>query len=314
MTQNYIGVDLSADHLDICDPLRGARRIANTSPAIRRFLAGLGGADFVVFEATSGCDGPLLAEAERAGIAHTRLNPARAWHFARSLGLAKTDRVDAAMLARFGAERRPEADAVRDAARVELALLTRRRDQLKRMQVQEKNRRADDLPSAVRGDIDAVLRVFARHVARIEKAIAALLRAHPHLDAQARLLRSIPGIGPVAASALLAHLPELGTCDRRAIASLAGLAPKARDSGKFGGKFRGKRFVGDGRRQVRKALYMAALYAMRQPELFEAMAQRMRAVHKPGKVIVIAIARKLVTIANAVIRDQRPFEHPEKTT
>lgn len=307
MTQNYIGVDLSADHLDICDPIRGTQQLANTSTAIRRFLAGLGTSDFVVFEATSGCDGLLLAEAERTDVAHTRLNPARAWHFARSLGLAKTDRVDAAMLARFGAERQPEADAARDPARVELAVLTRRRDQLKRMQVQEKNRRTDDLPAAVRGDIDAVLRVFARHVVRIEKAIAVLLRAHPELDAQARLLRSVPGFGPVVTSEILAHLPELGTCDRRAIASLAGLAPKARDSGKF----RGKRFVGDGRRQVRKALYMAALNALRLPTPFNAMAERMREAGKPGKVIVIAIARKLITIANALLRNQTPFKAGE---
>lgn len=306
MPRNHIGLDLSKARLDIHDPRTGRDSACpNTAAGIRRFLARLEPDDMLVFEATSGCDRTLLRLLAEDGHAHVRLNPLHVWHFAQSLNLAKTDRVDARMLARLGRERQPEPDRPGDPARADLADLTHRRDQLKRMQVQEKNRLArTDNPTVAR-DIRASLRTLARRIARFEAGIAAHLSRQPDLAGEARLLASIPGIGPVVAAGLLAHLPELGRLDRRAIASLGGLAPKARDSGAR----KGHRRIGQGRRHVRRLLYMAALATWRRPGPLRGFQDRLRQAGKAPKLILIALARKLLTIANAVLRDATPFRN-----
>lgn len=306
MTQTYLGVDLSKDWLDIFHPETGHRRVANTAPELRAWLRGLGPGELPVIEATSGCDGLLRRLASELGLPLCRVNPLHAWHFAQSLNLAKTDRVDAAMLARMGAERQFEPSAPFAAERAELAELSGRRDQLKRMETQEKNRLAKTHLATVRADIRASLHSLARRIGRIEAAIADFLKAHPASARAAALLESIPGIGRVASVTLLAAMPELGQCDRRAIASLGGLAPKARESGRW----RGDRRIGGGRRQVRRALYMAAISTMSHKNFRPEDLARMRDAGKPGKCIAIAIARKLLTIANAVIRDQKPYTQP----
>ncbi len=306
MTQNYIGVDLSKDWLDIFDPRAGHARVANTAPGVRAWLRRLGPGELPVFEATSGCDGHILREAERAGRPVCRLNPLHAWHFAQSLNLPKTDRVDAAMLARLGAERGLAPSAPLDIERAELAELNGRRDQLKRMETQEKNRLGKAFSSTIKADIRANLRGLARRIARIEAEIATFLKAHPASARAVALLESIPGIGRVVSVTLLAAMPELGGCDRRAIASLGGVAPKARESGKW----RGHRAVGAGRRHVRRALYMAALSALRHGSFCADFVRGLRDKGKPGKVIAIAVARKMLTIANAILRDQTPFKAP----
>jgi len=303
MTQTHIGVDLSKDWLDIHDPRDGHSRVANTAPEIRAWLGRLGAGDLPVFEATSGCDGLLLRLSAAAGRPVCRLNPLHAWHFAQSLNLPKTDRVDAAMLAQMGAERGLAPAPAFDAERAELAELNGRRDQIKRMETQEKNRLGKTVSSAVKADIRGLLRLLARRLARIEAAIAAFLERHPACARAVRLLESIPGIGRVTGVTLLAAMPELGRCDRRAIASLGGLAPKARESGKWCGH----RGIGPGRRHVRRALYMAALSAMRHANFCAGFVRGLRDKGKPGKVIAIALARKMLTIANAVLRDQTPF-------
>lgn len=304
MTRNFIGVDLSKDWIDIHDPRRGAGRIDNAAAALGRFVGGLGPDDHLVFEATSGCDGLLIAAAASVGVAQTRLNPLHVWHFARSLNQAKTDRLDARTLARFGAERQPEPDPPACPARAALGRLVKRRDQLKRVETQEKNRLAEAGDAVVRQDILTSLAALGERIARIDGRIRDALAADPALSEQAALLQSIPGFGAMTAAGLLAHLPELGQCDRRAIASLGGLAPRARDSGKW----RGARRAGDGRRQVTRTLYMAALSTLRRNSPLGGAADRLRAAGKPGKVVVIAMARKLLTIANAVIRDGQPFD------
>jgi transposase len=308
MARNHIGVDLSKDVLDICDPRRGATRIANRPAALRRWLAGFGPDDMVVYEATSGCDRRLRLALDAAGLAGVRVNPLHAWHFARSLNLPKTDRVDAAMLARLGAERRPTPDAPHDAAREDLRALVQRRDQLKRMEAQEKNRLSACTLDLVAADIRAELRNLARRIARIETAVAEHIARHPALAAADRLLRSIPGVAAVTSMTLLGHLRELGQVDRRAIASLGGLAPRAHDSGKR----QGKRFLGDGRRHVRRALYMASLNELRHPGFLADVVAKMKAAGKPGKVILMAVARRLLTIANAILRTGLPFVAPAK--
>lgn len=209
------------------------------------------------------------------------------------------------MLARLGAERRLAPSPTVTPERVELAELAElvsRRDQLKRMQTQEKNRLAKAVSAVVKADIRAALAMLARRIARIEAATEAFVAAHPQIARADRLLRSVPSIGPVTSLTLLATMPELGQADRRAIASLGGLAPRARDSGRW----QGRRSIGQGRRHVRRALYMASLSAIRHEALCPDLVARMRAAGKPGKVIAIAVARKLLTIANAVLRDETP--------
>ncbi|MDF0603959.1 IS110 family transposase [Psychromarinibacter sp. C21-152] len=303
MAYTYIGVDLSKDWLDIYHPETGPDRVANRAPAIRAWLARLAPTELVVFEATSLCDGVILRCLDARRHVFHRLNPGHAWHFARSLNLPKTDRVDAKMLARLGAERSLPPSPAFEAARAELAELSGRHDQLKRMETQEKNRLKKTFSAAVRADIRDQLRGLARRIARIEAAIDTFLKDHPDLAAPLRLIESIPGVGRVTAVVLVALMPELGACDRRQIASLGGVAPRARESGKW----RGRRFVGDGRRRVRQALYMAALSVIRSGHIAPDLVARMRAEARPGKVIAIAIARKLLTIANAVLRDGVPF-------
>lgn len=298
-----IGVDVSQEHLDIYDPRSGDRRMPNDPAAIRGWIAPIAPDSFLVFEATSRYDKTLQAEARAACLPFARINPLHGWHFAHSLNLPKTDRTDARMLARFGAERHPAETPAMDPAWVTLAALSQRRDQLRRMETQEKNRLGETTIPVLRRDLQASLRVLAGRVSWIEALIRAHLQAHPHLAGQALLLRSIPGIGPVAAVELLAHLPQLGLLDRRAIASLAGSAPRARESGKF----KGKRSLGPGRRHIRRCLYLAALSAIRHPHLLGGAASRLRDAVKPGKVIAIALARKILTIANAVLRDAKPY-------
>ena len=303
MTRTYVGVDLSKDWIDVFHPETGERRIANVRDDLAAFLDGLGPDAMLVFEATSGCDGLLSRMATAARRPYRQLNPLHGWHFGRSLNLPKTDRIDARMLARIGAERALEPSLGFDAARAELAELSGRRDQLKRMQTQEKNRLGKTWSATVATGLRAMLSVLAAQIAEVERAIEAFLRAHPELGRQAQLLRSIPGIGLVASVVLVAQMPELGTVDRRVAASLAGLAPRARESGKW----RGRRFTGEGRRHVRRALYMAALAAMRTDSPFAQTVDRLRERGKPGKVVAIALARKLLVVANALLRDRKTF-------
>jgi transposase len=303
MSRNHIGVDLSKHAIDICDPRRGEARIANEPGAIAAWLAGLGPEDVIVYEATSRCDRPLRRALAAAAPAGVRLNPLHAWHFARSLNRPKTDRVDAAMLARLGAERQPRPDPAQDPAREALRALVGRRDQLKRMEVQEKNRLADCAHSAVARDIEASLAALAERRAAMEKAIAEHIASHPALAAAERLLRGIPCLGTVTAMTLLAHLRELGCLDRRAIASIAGLAPRANESGTR----HGRRRLGEGRRHLRRVLYMAAMSAMRRPGFLAGFVARQKAAGKPGKVVLMAVARRLLVIANAVLRTGTPY-------
>lgn len=299
-----VGIDVSKAVLDVFDRNCGLRRIANDAETIERFVAGLDPDAFVVFEATGRYDARLRRALEAAGIRFARVNPEHARAFARATGRrAKTDAVDARMLADLGLRLAPRPAEASDPARVDLQLADRRRDQLVAMRVAERVRLVDCDDEAMRTDLEGHIAFLDAAVSAVEARIAAMVKADADLTRLARRLRTVPGIGPVVAARLLAALPELGRRSPKAIASLAGLAPHADDSG---GR-RGKRVISGGRRRVREALYMAAVAASRGKTRLGAFYRTLRDAGKPPKLALLALARKLVVILNAVARDDQDF-------
>lgn len=297
----FIGIDVSKAHLDIFDG--SARRIANTPEAIAHWLAGLEEVRLVLFEATGRYDRALQQQLHDAGIGFVRANPLQARAFARATGqLAKTDAIDARLLAAMAQALpltpRPPAEHQRQ----ELADLHRRRAQLVACRQQERTRLHTASPAIAPG-ITAHLGWLDTQIHLVEQQIATLIRSSATLTQAARLLRSIPGIGPVAATALLALLPELGQRSGKSIAALAGLAPINHDSGQF----RGQRAIAGGRAEVRKALYMAALTASRSTGRFATCFSTLTSRGKPPKLALIAVARKLLVTANAILKTAQPF-------
>lgn len=304
MTHDIIGVDIAKDWIDIHRLSSGqSKRIATTRSALARFAAQVGDV-LVVFEASGGYERPLMEALAGAGAAFARVNPRQAREFARATGrLAKTDRVDAAVLAEMGRALRLKPSPLRAPERVRLADLMARRDDLSDMRRREANRIKQARDAWIKKDIKTMLRVLERRLARIEVEINAQIEAHETLARAAARLRSMPGIGPILAASLAARLPELGRLDRRAIASLAGLAPHACDSGVF----RGKRRVWGGRAEVRRSLYLAGFIASRYDPRLRAFRTRLEAAGKPPKVAIVAVARKLLTIINAMFRDEKDY-------
>jgi transposase len=301
-----VGIDVSKRTLDIFDDAVGvAKSIANTPQAITEQVARWRcGNVFVVFEATGIYDRELAAQLHQADIRFARVNPARARDFARAGGrLAKTDAIDARMLAAFARSMTPAADPAPEPARNALALLAKRRDQLVRTRAQEKNRRSEAQDRVMIESITRLIDFLDGEVAAIEARIKAIIKAEPQIAEDARLIRSVPGVGPVTCMQLLAKMSELGRLGHKQIAALAGLAPFNVDSGTY----RGKRAIGGGRKRVRDALYMAALNAVRRKGSFKAFYQRLRTAGKPAKLALIAVARKLLTTLNAMIRDRSPY-------
>lgn len=301
---DVVGIDVSKARLDIFDG--AACACANTAEAIAplaRTWAGRGA--LVVYEATGIYDGRLRRALDAAGVRHARVNPSRARAFARAAGfLAKTDKVDARMLSLLGAALQPRESAPADPDRERLAALHRRRDQLVLHRQQERTRLKGCDDAEIACDLARHLAFLDAEVKALDRRIAALIAAAPALEAARALLASIPGVGPVTAAALLALVPELGARPGKAIAALAGLAPLNRDSGEM----RGRRTIGGGRKRVRDALYMAAVSASRSKSRFAASYRRLRDAGKPAKLAFIALARKLLVTANAVLRDQRAFQ------
>jgi len=298
----FIGIDVSKDHLDLFDG--AARRITNSPEAIAAWVGGLADPAFVLFEATGRYDRQLRQLLTQAGIGFSRVNPAQARAFARATGrLAKTDKIDAQLLALMAQALRPPAHRSGSAERDKLGELHKRRDQLVDMRQRERTRLHEATDPDVSADIGAHIDWLSAQIGRFEAAIAALVKATPELAQAHRLLRSIPGIGAVTATTLMALLPEAGDRTAKTIAALGGLAPINNDSGDF----RGKRSIRGGRPRVRKAMYMAALTTIRRPGRFAARYKAMTAQGKPAKLALVAIARKLLVIANAVLRDKTPF-------
>jgi transposase len=305
ISSRCVGIDVSKHHLDIFDEALGvSERIANAPQAITQLVARWRCDALVVFEATGIYDLELREALRQAGIRFARINPARARDFARASGqLAKTDPIDARMLAAFARAMRPATEQVISPARNTLARLAKRRDQLVHMRAQEKNRRSEAEDRAMVERIARLIEILDREIAEIEVDIGALINAEPELADDAQLMRSMPGVGPVACMQLIAQMPELGRIGPKQAAALAGLAPFNVDSGAY----RGKRKIGGGRKRVRDALYMAALNAVRRADHFKTFYARLRNAGKPAKLALIAVARKLLTVLNAMMRDRKAY-------
>jgi transposase len=309
-TRGSVGIDVSKDTLDVqVRPTDAQWRVANDEAGIRSLVAQLQTAApaQIVIEATGGYELAVVSALAAAGLPVIVVNPRAVRAFARATGqLAKTDQLDAGILARFAEQVRPEIRPLADAAQQELdALLTRRR-QLIEMLTAEKNRLQQVFVvrgSRVKQSLTAHIAYLTRELGRAETDLGALVRQSPIWRERDDLLQSAPGVGPVLSFTILAALPELGRLDRKAIAALVGVAPLNRDSGLF----RGKRMIHGGRAPVRTALYMGALVATRHNPVIRAFYQRLLAAGKPKKVALTACMRKLLIILNAMVRQQAPW-------
>lgn len=307
-TERFVGIDVSKDALDAhLLPAGTTRRFGNTSVGIAALVAWLEPLTptLVVIEATGGYERPVVAALSLKGLPVSLVNPKRVRDFAGALGRrAKTDELDAAVLAEFARRVRPPVRPLASIQVQELQALVARRNQLIEMRTMESNRLATAVRS-VRRSIEAILRVLEKEIGKADGELAQAIEASPAWKAKDELLQSIPGIGPVTSRTLLADLPELGTLSREQVAALVGVAPVNRDSGRWNGK----RFIAGGRAAVRRVLYLGAHAARQGNAVLAAFAERLEKAGKAPKVIRIALARKLVIIANAVLRDNKPWRN-----
>lgn len=305
----FIGVDVAQQTLELAVRPGGERwQVANTPAGIAEVVGRLQALapTLVVLEATGGLEVPLLAALGAAGLAVAAVNPRQVREFARATGkLAKTDALDAQVLAHFAEAVRPPVRPLPDAATQALGALVTRRRQLVEMLVAEEHRRSS-APAALREDIQEHILWLRKRLQGLDRDLSRAVRGSPLWRERDDLLRSVPGIGPVVSATLLAELPELGRLGHKQLAALVGVAPLNRDSGTW----RGTRKVWGGRPALRAALYMATLVATRCNPAIRALYTRLRAAGKPNKVALTACIRKLLTILNAVIKHRTPWLQP----
>lgn len=308
MEPMFVGVDVSRDRLDVhVLPSGEAFAVARDGEGLEQLVARLAGLSpqTIAVEATGGFETTTAAALAAAGLPVVIVNPAQVRHYARALGrLAKTDRIDAEIIARFAAAVRPEVRPLPDAEMRLLAEMVVRRRQIVTMIAAEKNRGRHVVIPRLARSIARLVLVLEQELTALDQDIDDTIRRSPAWRDRDDLLRSVPGIGPVIARTLIAEMPELGTLDRRAVASLAGLAPFTRQSGHW----RGRSMIAAGRAPVRTALFMVALVAVRFNPTIRAFHQRLIAAGKPKMVAIIAAARKLLTILNAILRDRTPWQ------
>lgn len=309
MDKVVVGIDVSKDWLDVHVAPSGEHfRVGNDHACVEALIARLSshGPALVALEATGGYEHVAVAALSAAGLAVVVVNPAQVRAYANALGKhAKTDPIDAAVIAAFVEAAKPDIRPLKgEAARAFGELVTRRR-QIVQMMVAEENRERMAASPPARKSIRRVLTALRRELESLDADMDDRIRKSPLWRVRERLLTSVPGVGPAVASTLLAHMPELGSLDRRQIAALAGLAPWTRQSGKW----KGRSFIGGGRSNVRSVLFMAALVASRHNAVLKAFRDHLVAAGKPKIVAIVATMRKLLTMLNAIIRDQRPWQN-----
>lgn len=305
--QVFVGIDVSKARLDVgFAPKSEVLSVDNADEGIATIVEHLAELDvaLVVLEATGGFEAPVVAALSAAGIPVVLINPRQVRDFARATGrLAKTDAIDAQILAEFAMAVRPKIRALPDEATSELKALSARRRQLTEMIVAEKNRLCSASKS-VRPHIEAHIRWLKDELDRIDDDILNTIKNNSLFQGKDTLLKSVPGVGPVISATLLSELPELGSLNRKQIAALVGVTPFNRDSGKF----RGKRTIWGGRTYVRRALYMGTLSATRFNPVIKEFYHRLLEAGKSPKVALVACMRKLLTILNAIVKYQRAWQ------
>lgn len=305
--RKWAGVDVSKAHLDLgITGVEEVGRFPNTEDGIRALVECVVGAspELVVLEATGGYEVPAAAALAGAEVPVVVANPRQVRDFARSTGqLAKTDGIDARMLALFAERVQPAVRSLPDEAARELDAVVGRRRQIIEMLTAEKNRLGFALPAVQKG-IRKHIRWLERQLEEVDRDLDDLIRRSPVWQARSDLLQDVPGVGPNLARTLIAELPELGRLSGKEIAALVGVAPFSRDSGRM----RGKRMIWGGRAPVRSALYMSIWSASKWNPVIRPFYERLRGAGKPAKVAQVACMRKLLTILNAMIRDHRPWD------
>lgn len=302
-----VGIDVSKDRLDVYVRGSGERfHVARDTEGVAALAERLSGLrpKAVGLEATGGFEVIVAAGLAVAGLPVIVANPAQVRAFANALGQrAKTDPIDAAVIAHFVEAAAPEIRPLKDENTRLLSELTTRRRQIVIMMAAERQRE-NLAPPRVKKSIKRLLKALQRELDDLDDDIDRAIKASPLWREKEDLLASVPGVGKTIARTLLAELPELGTLDRRKIAALAGLAPWTRQSGQW----KGKSFIGGGRSDVRAALFMGALVAARHNPALKAFRDKLIAAGKPKMVALIAVARKLLTILNAILRDRKPWQ------
>jgi transposase len=307
--ETIVGIDVSKNRLDVAVIPQGeAFAVGNDDAGIDELIGRLKaiGADAIALEATGGFETLAVAGLSSAGLTVLVVNPAQVRSYANAIGRrAKTDPIDAAVIAAFVLATKPEIRPLRDAQTQALSELVARRRQIVQMIVAEENRLRMVLAKQAQKSVKRLLTALRRELESLDADLDDHIRKSPIWRVRETLLVSVPGVGPTTARTLLAELPELGSLDRRQIASLAGLAPWTRQSGTW----KGKSFIGGGRGKVRAVLFMAALVASRHNPSLKAFRDRLVAAGKPKIVAIVATMRKLLTILNAIIRDSKPWQN-----
>jgi transposase len=305
----YVGIDVSKDRLDVhvlpqgeaFSVERNGKGLALLVERLKSFAPSL-----VAVEATGGFESTTAAAVAGAGLPLAVVNPAQVRHYAQALGKrAKTDPIDALVIARFAADVKPDARPLPDEMTQLLADLVARRRQIVEMLQAERQREKRATVKRLKKSIARLIAALEKELAELDRDIDNAVRSSSVWQQKEELLTSVPGVGSKIAHSLIADLSELGTLNRKQIVALAGLAPYTRQSGKW----KGHSTIGGGRKTVRAPLFMAAMVASRFNPVLKAFRDRLVAAGKPKMVALIAVARKLLTILNAILRDKTPWQH-----
>jgi transposase len=311
--KTFIGIDVSKDFLEVAVHQRETRfAVANKESDFPQLIAELISLrpKRIVLEATGGLEIPVVSALFAAGLPVVVVNPRQIRDFAKAKGqLAKTDKLDATVLAHFAAAIQPELRHVKNEAELELDALVTRRRQLVDMLAAEKTRLSSTATSAMREEVGEHIEWLKERLSDIDEQVRKRITDSSVWRVKDDLLRSVPGIGPITALALVADVPELGQLNRHQVAKLVGVAPLNCDSGKF----RGQRHIFGGRQAVRNTLYMAIQSAVRHNPIIKEFYERLLANHKPKKVALVACMRKLLTIVNVMIKTNTKWQSAEKS-
>lgn len=305
---NCIGIDISKNTFDVHFIADGSDRRfdynrENVKKAVDTFLAS--GPELIVMEATGGYETDLASELQAAGLPVAVVNPRRVRDFAKAIGrTAKTDKIDARVIAAFGATLQPPPSGIVDETTRKIKALTARKRQLKDIRTAEKNRAEHVRDELVEQSVLAVVSAVDAQIARIEEQIRLLIDSSPELKRKAEIVQSFKGVGECTAAALISGLPEIGRLSGKQIASLTGTAPMNRDSGQF----RGKRTTGGGRREIRTAIYMPTLVAIRYNPVIRKFYERLVEAGKAKMVAVVACMRKILVILNSMVKNNQKWE------